>query len=193
MSAAATLKSATRGTLKRLFADYRINWIVASDSKPPTVRLDATQIRMLAEDDNAVLAASPTEKVRNTLSYRQAGLDGLALSNGNEIVSIAHFASTENYDFATIWPLDESEMALVDIATEQGARGKGYAPKLIAAATHYYLDQGRSRLIAFIWWSNTPSLRCFHKAGWTRVGLSIEVKTLHKWWALRLPWREIWK
>ena len=75
----------------------------------------------------------------------------------------------------------------MDIATEEFARGKSYASALIAGVTERYMAQGTHRLIAFIWWSNTPSKRAFVKAGWRKIGLSIEVKIAGQWRGMRVP------
>jgi RimJ/RimL family protein N-acetyltransferase len=58
---------------------------------------------------------------------------------------------------------------------------------LIRAATRRYLTEGRRRMIAFIWWSNTPSLRAFKKAGWKRIGFSMELRFGKHWLRLRVP------
>ena len=90
-------------------------------------------------------------------------------------------------DRAATWPLRPSEVAVMDLATEDALRGRGLAVRLMQATTSAHLARGKSRVIAFIWWSNTPSLRALTKAGWRRIGLSVEVLVAGKWLALRLP------
>ena len=143
------------------------------------MRLDAPLI--------AAPTASATPKMRSSLSFTRAGLTGLALVEEGRPVSVAHFATPADYDRAATWPLRATEVALMDIATEDAQRGRGLAVTLIRATTAHFLGAGKSRVICFIWWSNTPSLRAFTKAGWRRIGLSIEVCIGGKWLALRLP------
>ncbi|MEJ2410290.1 MAG: GNAT family N-acetyltransferase [Novosphingobium sp.] len=168
-----------------LFDEYRINWIVASPSgrRVPPER----DMRPVGREEHALLAGSPTYKVRNALSFGAAGLDGFALIVDEKPVCVAHFANPGQYDRASTWPLAEREVALMDIATEEEGRGKGIAARLIIGAESHYVSRGAGRLIAFIWWSNTPSVRAFRKAGWRRIGLSIEVRRAGHWFGLRCP------
>jgi RimJ/RimL family protein N-acetyltransferase len=183
------IKALVRSLMRSILADYRINWIVASPalSKPATTASVASGIHSVNDDIAAQMASSPTLQVRKALAYQRAGLLGYALVVDGAIVSVAHFSDHDHYDRSDTWPLLQGEMALMDIVTEDAARGRGYAVPLIAQATSALLSQGCSRLIAFIWWSNTPSHRSFSKAGWRRIGLSIEIKIGTRWLALRVP------
>jgi RimJ/RimL family protein N-acetyltransferase len=171
--------------MRSILAEYRINWIVASPALSPLAT--TVSIRPVDNEIAAQMAASPTEQVRKALAYRRAGMDGYALIVDGAIASVAHFSDADHYDRSATWPLRPGEMALMDIVTEDSARGRGYAVTLIIEATSALVSQRCSRLIAFIWWSNTPSHRSFAKAGWKRIGLSIEVKIGTRWLALRVP------
>jgi len=178
------MKRLARALLGRLVADYRINWILACSVPPQepgeeAVRIDAAIMEQLA--------ASPTPKMRGSLSYARAGLQGLSLVRSGAPVCVAHFATPGQYGRDGTWPLRDGEIALMDIATEEAMRGQGHAVRLIEAAGRHYLGRGRSRLIAFVWWSNSPSLRAFAKAGWRRIGLSLEWQRKGRWHALHLP------
>jgi L-amino acid N-acyltransferase YncA len=74
------------------------------------------------------------------------------------------------------WTNDE--VALVDLAV-----------RLIPAAMRAYLAQGYKRLVAFIWWSNAPSIRAFSKVGWQRIGMSVEWTIAGRWFAIRIRTR----
>lgn len=172
-----------------LVGDYRINWIYAAgqaNAEPPIVPLAFCRVD---ETIRAALARSGTAKVANSLSYARAGLDGWALVQGGMPLCVAHFAAAESYDRRETWPLAPGEIALMDIATEDHARGRGLAPQLIAMTARHYLDKGAPRIIAFIWWSNTPSVQAFRKAGWKRIGLSLEWRASGAWrhWHWRFP------
>jgi RimJ/RimL family protein N-acetyltransferase len=49
------------------------------------------------------------------------------------------------------------------------------------------MEQGCDKIIAFIWWSNTPSIRAFSKAGWKKIGFSVEILVADTWRSLRVP------
>lgn len=181
------MKTAIRAILRLCFTDYRVNWIYASHGAAPEIWSDTEDICAINNRIRAALAASSTAKVRNSLSYAHAGLTGYVLLAGGLPLCVAHFATPSQYDRAGTWPLRAGEVALMDIATEQTVRGRGLAVRLIAMTTRLLVQQGTRRVIAFIWWSNTPSVRAFTKAGWQRIGLSIEWKCAGRWWHIHLP------
>jgi hypothetical protein len=175
--------------LGRMFKDYRINMIVASRVKhyPAAAMASGCSVTELSADHIEQFSKSTTGKIRSSLSYSNAGLQGYVLVHQGVPVCVTHFADTEQYDRASTWPLKANEVALMDIATEEFARGKSYASALIGGTTERYTAKGTHRLIAFIWWSNTPSKRAFAKAGWRKIGLSIEVKIAGQWRGMRVP------
>lgn len=179
------LKQAVKDLAGRLVAEYRINWIYVGTKPGGTA-----QSEELTEVDAAICAhleQSPTRQVRKAAAYTRSGLKGLALCEKGRPVCVAHFAEPEQYDRFGTWPLAQGEAALMDISTEEAERGRGLAVSLIRLSTDHYLGHGHRRLIAFIWWSNTPSVRAFTNAGWVRIGLSIEVRRKARWRALRIP------
>jgi L-amino acid N-acyltransferase YncA len=102
---------------------------------------------------------------------------------------VVHFANLSQYDRAGTWSLRDGELALMDIVTEESARGSGLAVRLLEQTATQYLRLGTKRLIAFIWWSNGPSVRAFRKSGWHRIGLSVEWKIGARWFHLHIPLR----
>lgn len=179
---------AAKAGLKRaaglLVAEYRINWIYAGSTADGGEPADTVQ-----PVDKAVceqLARSPTLQMRKAAAYANSGLAGLALIDGGVPVCVAHFATPAQYQRTGTWPLASGEAALMDIATEDAQRGKGYAVRLIRQATTHFRAAGHDRLIAFIWWSNQPSIRAFTKAGWRRIGISVELRRADRWRALRI-------
>ena len=181
-----SLKDTAKAALGRLLADYRINWIYAGGpwcagrkAELEVAPIDAAMAELLA--------ASPTAKMRNSLSYTRGGLTGLVLVENGKPVCVSHVADPAHYDRSATWPLRANEVAVMDLATEDALKGRGLAVQLMQATTSTHLAHGKSRVIAFIWWNNTPSVRAVTKAGWRRIGLSIEVQIARKWFALRLP------
>jgi GNAT superfamily N-acetyltransferase len=181
-------KTIIKSALNRWFKDYRINWIFASPAKTASSseKLNDVAVAITAEHCQ-VLANSPTAKMRGSVSFNKSGLDGYVIEQSGQPLCVAHFADCVRYDRAGTWPIASDEMALMDIATEEAMRGRGLAVHLIYATTKLLLQQDKRRVIAFIWWSNTPSVRAFKKAGWRRIGLSVEILGASKWRSLRIP------
>lgn len=183
-----TAKDCLKALLARTFSDYRLNWIYASIAGYEAAPLNEDlSLGPLAATQTQAILKSSSHKFRNTLSFHKSGLAGFVLSDHKGPVCVAHFASPDQYGHNATWPIRANEVALVDIATDDRAKGKGYAPLTIRAATQAYQEAGIERLIAFIWWSNKPSIRSFEKAGWVRIGLAIEVRTGKRWRSLRIP------
>lgn len=168
--------------VRSTFGEYRINRIVAA----PALADGSTDPDVVEEtpDHIALIARSRSAKFAGTTLYGEAGLPGLVLVDQGRPVCAAHFADRLEYDRDSTWPLAEDGIALIDIATDEEARGRGFAPRVIAEATRRYSAK-RQPLIAFIWWNNHPSLNAFRKAGWRVIGTSIEFFLFGKWWGLR--------
>lgn len=171
-----------------LIDEYRLNWVVASTHHPVVV-IQARDVVFapLTTAHWPSLDQSSTAKMSNSLSYARAGLAGFAMLADGIPLSVAHFAGRAHYDRDGTWLLRDGDVALMDIATEESARGRGLAVRLIADATAHYRAAGADRLIAFIWWSNRPSLRAFAKAGWRKIGLSFEYRRGDAWRSIRIP------
>jgi GNAT superfamily N-acetyltransferase len=168
--------------------EYRLNWVVASAGTTSAARPMATvTFAPLTTGHWSSLEHSDTPDMRHSLSFARGGLEGFALLANDMPLTVAHFASRAEYDRDGTWRLRPGEVALMDIATEESARGCGLAPRLIAEATTHYQAAGNDRLIAFIWWSNRPSLHAFAKAGWRKVGLSLEYCRRGKWRSIIIP------
>jgi hypothetical protein len=181
------VKALLRRMLGAVLGDYRINWIYAIDRPAHVPSSEGYDIRPVDDTMHPAIALSSTGKLANTLSYARAGMAGLALMREEKPLCVVHFARPDQYARSDTWPLRPGQMALMDIATEESARGQGLAPCLIAASARHFLEHDAQRLIAFIWWSNTPSVRAFTKAGWRRIGLSIEICLAGHWLALHIP------
>lgn len=182
------MKDYLKRLLRGAVAQYRINWIFAITQPGPEGSLPAGQrIVPLATEHVTALGESSTAKVRSSLSYSRAGMKGFVLLAESQPLSVVHFADPSQYDRTGTWPLRAGEVALMDVVTEASARGGGLAVRLLEQTAAQYLRSGTKRLIAFIWWSNRPSVRAFRKSGWRRIGLSIEWQFRKRWHHLHLP------
>lgn len=180
----AAVKDGIKAALGMLIADYRLNWIYASAGMPDA---RGPEVVEAAPEHYVAIADSLTPKVKGALSYARQGLSGMVVLQQGRPASVAHFARAEQYGRHATWPLRANEVALMDIATEQSERGRGLAVSLIRGATRHYLEAGADRVIAFIWWTNTPSIRAFRKAGWRRIGFSAEWQWRGRWHAVHIP------
>lgn len=169
--------------VRSTFGEYRINRIVAAPQQPQ----GASDPAVVTETPQhiAAIRRSPSAKFAGTTLYGEAGLPGLVLVDEGRPFCAAHFADRVEYDRDSTWPLPANGIALIDIATDEAARGRGYAPRVIAEASRRYAAEERP-LIAFIWWSNRPSLSAFRKAGWRIIGTSIEFHLFGRWRGLRI-------
>jgi RimJ/RimL family protein N-acetyltransferase len=185
------LKRIVKKVLGTVFSDYRINILVASHNmglNKPVLPVGTTMEPVTTRRVDQ-LTKSQSYKMRNSVSYTKAGLCGYVLVQNDVPVCVAHFAYGNQYDRTSTWPLNASEVALMDIATEEAVRGQGHAVTLIGEATSAYYARDVSRIIAFVWWNNHPSLRAFAKAGWRRIGISFEFNIGGAWRTIRLPLR----
>lgn len=163
-------------TIRRLVADYRLNWIYAPGDAARVPGLPpATCLVLVGEEERRLMASDPDPKVRKALCYQQAGARGYALLHEKHLASVAHFADTACYDHSSTWPLARGQVALVDIVTTTAKRGQGLAAPLIRAATEAVTLEG-AITFAFIWWTHVSSRRAFAKAGWRPIGFSIEIE-----------------
>lgn len=182
------IKTHIKRLVGRLVSEYRINWIYAARRLPDSDH-NGLSVEPESAEHRAMLSDSATYKMRNSQSYAKAGLAGLVLVKEGRPVSVAHFVEAGQYRRSSTWPLRDGEVALMDIATEEQVRGCGLAPQLIRAATRIYLARGCRGMIAFIWWSNDASRHAFEKAGWRRIGGSVELRFGKRWLRIRVPLR----
>jgi GNAT superfamily N-acetyltransferase len=182
--------SLAKSVLSRLTAEYRINWIFASAYGQSGVAKPAA---VLQPSDAWIeaLASSPSDQVRKSAEYARCGMAGYVIVEQDRPVCVAHFAEPHEYERSATWPLKEGEAALMDIATEEAERGRGLAVDLIRATSDAYQTKGHKRLLAFVWWSNTPSVRAFSKAGWRRIGLALEMRVSQHWLVLHIPFESL--
>lgn len=162
--------------VRHLVQDYRLNWVLASTGAQSLLELPAMlDFASLDPMGLLMIAASTDLPFRKALGYDRLGARGYALSEKGVPVSVAHFVDAARYENASIWPLRADEVALLNIVTQETAQGRGYAPILISHATPAMLSTRYTRAIAFVWWNHRASLRAFRRAGWHRIGFSVEV------------------
>lgn len=158
--------------------DYRLNWVLRSPDVPlPPVLTAAVQVRRMAAADREAIGRAADARFRASVNWTRAGADGFVLVRDGRPCCVAFFVGPERYHDRAIWPLPPGQLALIDIVTNSADQGQGAASRLIAAATPAALaDAGQpGPAICFIWWNHQASLRAFQRAGWRRIGFSVEV------------------
>lgn len=89
-----------------------------------------------------------------------------------------------------IWRIHEHEAILMEILTLEKFRGQGYAPVLLQYAVQEMKCNRFKSLYAWIWHSNTASVRAFEKAGWRYIAFVIEILPFNTRKILRFQWNK---
>lgn len=165
-----------RWLARMVFGDYRLNWVLRSACPPvlAPVLPAGTVVRRITAEDRVLIGRDDNPRFRD--SPGDVGTASFVLVADRAPRCVAQFVAPADYRDATIWPLAPDSLALVNIVTRADSRGRGFAPLLIAAATTL---AGGGPAICFIWWNHHASLRAFRRAGWRRIGFSVEL-TSHK-------------
>jgi GNAT superfamily N-acetyltransferase len=157
-----------------IFQDYSFYHIYGHEYTGETPALDM-ELRFEQIGQKAI-ASSEDEIVAQQAWYHGDYSRAYACMDGPRIVALCFFWYGERYSARNFWPLSEGEAKLVQIVVLPEMRGHGIASSLIEFATQDMYQRGFKHLYARIWWSNTPSLRSFERAGWSRVAAVIEVR-----------------
>ena len=179
------MRDLLRGTVKTLapailgdYSAYRIYARASDDPAPPEPRT-ATTFRVDRVDE-AAIQSSPEPLIREQTGYAGAGSCAYACFDGERIVGVCFYWFGDRYLKRNFWPLSAGEAKLVQIITLPDVRGRGAATALIASSCRDMMLQGFRRTYARIWHSNTPSLRAFERAAWSRIALVIEINPLRR-------------
>lgn len=124
--------------------------------------------------DEAALSASADALIRAQTGYAGEGSHAYAAYDDERIVGVCFYWFGERYRTRNFWPLAVGEAKLVQIVVLPDARGRGIAPRLIQVSSQDLIQKGFRRAYARIWHSNTPSVRAFERAGWTRIAFVFE-------------------
>jgi hypothetical protein len=116
-----------KAVLAKLFKDYRLNAIYASVGLPDNaVPMPAHPgFTSVGPSHLAAMEHSQTAKIRGSARYGRDGLQGFAIVDQGIPVCAAHFAAPAQYNRTGTWPIKQGQWALMDIATEESARGRG--------------------------------------------------------------------
>ena len=182
-----SMRGMIRRAARALFAPYLVNRIYVMDvpthAKPAAT--DGYEIHPITALE--VLRDHPDPEIQRKHSYAGPGAWGYGAWVDGALVAVCWVWSDTRCRNSPV-RLARDERALVDICTQSEYRGRGIAPALIACATAVAAHAGCRRLVAWIWWSNSTSIRAFEKSGWTYDSLVFSFSLFGKRIAGRWPW-----
>jgi RimJ/RimL family protein N-acetyltransferase len=175
------MKQLLKALTRLLFGEYAFYYIYTRSAKDFS-RQEATAsstFRVIPVNASLVLK-SDDPLIQQQVGYAGLGAHGYACLDGQRIVGICFYWFGARYQKRNFWPLLEREAKLVQIISLPEMRGRGIASLLIGWSCQDMLEQGFDRVYARIWHSNTPSIKAFERAGWSRVSLVIEINPLRR-------------
>lgn len=183
----AWLRGAARKLARAVLGEYAAYLIYAGpvvghDSSGSAPRLSLS-VRAI---DRTELEQASEPLLREQASYGGSGSHLYACWLDGRMVGVCAYWFGERYRQRNFISLGDQEAKLVQIVTLPQARGQGVASSLIAGSSHDMSRKGFRRCFARIWHSNTPSLRAFEKARWTRQALVVEINPLRRERPLRM-------
>ena len=124
--------------------------------------------------------------IREQVGYAGPGSRAYACFDNDRIIGVCFYWFGNRYLKRNFWPLQNDEAKLVQIISVPEMRGRGVASMLIAESCRDMIQKGFSQTYARIWHSNTPSIKAFERAGWTRIALVLEINPLRKTRPIRI-------
>jgi GNAT superfamily N-acetyltransferase len=170
-----------RGLVRRAagtaFGSYQLNRIyaLALPAQFTSPRPAGLEIGPILHPE--ALRDHPDFGISRTSSYGGHGAWGYGAWCEGELAAVCWVWSSERCGNAVV-SLGPSERALVEIYTRPEFRGRAIAPALIACAATDAAQAGCTRLFAWIWWTNSQSIRAFEKSGWCYKDFAFSLRLL---------------
>lgn len=124
----------------------------------------------------ADLEGSPHPELRDCSDYMGEHAQAFGLFRDDGVLACAQCVwFGPRYERVAFWPLAPHEAASMHLVTVPAERGRGLATCVKQGSARVLHERGFTRLYSRIWWTNDPSLRVSEKAGWSRVGTTLEV------------------
>ena len=130
--------------------------------------------------DGAAVAGISSSVLKDQSSYAGDGAVTYGCFDGNRVAGLCFYWHGARYRRRNFITLEAGEAKLVQIITDSDMRGQGVARTLIAASSGDMAHRGFRRLFARIWHSNQASISAFEHAGWSRMGLIVEINPLRR-------------
>jgi GNAT superfamily N-acetyltransferase len=179
-------KAGLKKVARTILGDYSAYYVYVGpdkrESNPRSTSKPNHNVRLV---DQSAVESSNELLIREQTHYLGAEAYAYGYYVDSRIAGVCIYWSGERYRERNFWPLRDREAKLVQIVTAPSFRRSGIAAELIACSYGAILENGFTRAYARIWHSNTPSLRAFERAGWSRIALVLEINPLR----LRRPIR----
>ena len=173
-----------------ILGEYAAYYIyVSPDKSQDTHQFEARSNRKIRRIHQNEIESSNESLVRDQSFYLGEGALAYASYLDDQIAGLCIYWHGERYRKRNFWPLKDREAKLVQIVTLPGYRGAGIATELIILSCMDVLKNGFDKTYARIWHSNTPSIRAFERAGWSRLALVFELNPLRLNQPIRLRFR----
>ncbi|MDR3452190.1 MAG: GNAT family N-acetyltransferase [Rhodoferax sp.] len=170
------MKEIAKKLLRLLLGDYSAYVIYANVSGKGDLQQTEphTTLKVLSVDSTDI-GACPEPLIREQIGYAGPGSHAYACFEQDRLVGVCFYWFGQRYLKRNYWPLQTGEAKLVQIITLPEVRGAGVATLLIAQSCHDMAARGFTKAFARVWHSNTPSIKAFERAGWTRIALVLEI------------------
>lgn len=172
------MKEWVKRGLKILLKDYQFNRIYFVDlpiSQPPIARKWATEDTIKLLHSQEQFASAANQQIRDHAWYLDKYAHVYGIYQEQQLVCICAFWVAGHPRMpGRFMTLQKNEAVMVDLLTAPECRGKGYALAITNFAQNDLFVKGYRKLWTWVWHSNTPSIRVFHKAGWHYAYLLLE-------------------
>jgi RimJ/RimL family protein N-acetyltransferase len=183
------LKNYLKKIIRALLGAYEIYYIYCwSSDTPEDTGSSGSLQHAVKRVDTADIEQSASALVLENQGFAGDGSHSYIYQGEDDVLGVCFYWHGNRYKARGFWPLAEGEAKLVQIETAPQARSRGVATELIRCSSQDMHRSGYTRLFARIWHSNTPSLRAFEKAGWTRTALVVQTFPLKRAKPLRFTW-----
>ena len=188
-----TVREALKAVVQRVLCDYSIYFIYECPMPPPVTPGVPGALRIAGIDDEVLksLREHPYQKIAGAAAYSGVGATGWVALDGTEIAATCWAWNRERLGDSLFFTLTGLQYALVDVVTAPDYRGRGLAPAMISFSARTLVELGMTRYRAWIWWTNTASIRAFEKVGWRRSQLIVTFRPFgrRKRWVIKLNTR----
>lgn len=155
----------TRYELQRV---YRID--LREINTVPTPAPSPYVLRRITQSD---VQHCPVPRIRDRAGYGGDNSYGFAVLDANVIVCMTWVWDNKRFRPDHLCQPADREAVLVDLVTLDSHRGRGLAPLLTRFAVSQLKSDGFETVYAWVWHSNTPSIRSFEKAGWDYIAFVV--------------------
>jgi RimJ/RimL family protein N-acetyltransferase len=167
--------------------DFHCFYILRLPLDPPGSADDLPTGLRFSRVSGETVAGSPSDVVRDCAWYAGEESYGFALVRDDRIVCLQWIWFGARFAKQPFWTLGPYEAASVHLVTVPEGRGRGYATHLKRLSAEFMRSAGFVALYSRVWWTNFASLRVNEKAGWSRIGLAVLIKT--PWGEHQSTWR----